>query len=148
MDSLIAFFITKAYGQGPLIAAYGGGGSQTGTDPTGGIREGADRRGMHDNFGKETHDNIGRFDPPVNIVSTDYSLADSIAIGAEVLTEVAIGLSTAFLIWGALRFALAAGDEERVDHAKAIMKWAVMGLVVSLVAFGMVRLVSNTVMSA
>lgn len=142
MDRLITFFLTKA------SAAYGTGGSQTGNDPTDTIQEGGDRRGMHENFGKETHDNVGRFDAPSSVVSTDYSLADSIAIGAEVLTEVAIGLSTAFLIWGALRLAMAAGDEEQIDHAKAIMKWSVMGLILSLIAFGMVSLVSGAVLSA
>ncbi len=97
-------------------------------------------------FGSKTLDTVGRVEPPSMLPSaTEYSLPDAIATGATVLTEIAAGLAVCFLIWGAIVFAMAAGDEEKIDHAKAIMKWSVFGLIIAITALGMVALVQNAI---
>ncbi len=97
-------------------------------------------------FGAQTHDNLGGIKPPVALPDpTNYSLPDAIAMGATFLTEIASGLAVCFLIWGAISFALAAGDEEKIDHAKAIMKWSIFGLIIALFALTVVTLVQNAV---
>ncbi len=125
---------------------YGGSGQQSGAGDNLGPQEGGDLRGYHDNFGDDTINTLGQIKGPSFLPdANEYSLPEAIAMGATVLTEVAAGLAICFLIWGALNFSMAAGDEERVEHAKDIMRWSIIGLIVALMSFGIVYMVSSAI---
>ena len=125
---------------------YGGSGQQSGASPYDGPMEDGEIRGYGETFGDDTRVNTGKIEDPVNIALLDnYSLPDAIAMGATLLTEIAMGLAVGFLIWGALNFAMAAGDEEKTEHAKEIMRWSIIGLIISLMAFSAVYTVTNLI---
>lgn len=130
------------------LNSYGDSGQQSGAivGPNDYIMEDGEIRGMHDNFGKKTGVNIGKFESPSLIPKGDnYSLSDAISTGGVMLTEIAAGLAVGFLIWGAMKFATAAGDEENTAHAKQIMKWSIGGLILALIAFGMIEVATNAI---
>jgi len=80
-------------------------------------------------------------DPSVGCVTMPSSIVDSNTPISEIILKIAsltltgvIAVTTLFLIYGGIRYATAVGDEERLQKAKRLILWSVIGLAVSLVA--------------
>ncbi len=69
----------------------------------------------------------------IDIVATFLALA---LIAASVL-------SIFFIIWGGITFILSAGNEEKIKKAVHTIRYAIIGLVVTFVAFFAVSFVAN-----
>lgn len=54
-------------------------------------------------------------------------------------------LSVAYLIWGGIRYTTSAGDSNKVTAAKNTIMYAVIGLVVAILAYAIVNLVITQV---
>lgn len=68
-------------------------------------------------------------------------LGDLIEKGVNILTMIVAGVSTLILIWGAIMYATAAGEEEKLRKARKAMIGAVVGLIVGILAGQIVKLV-------
>ena len=80
-------------------------------------------------------------DPSVGCVTMPASIANSNASVSEIILRIAsltltgvIAVATLTLIYGGIRYATAVGDEERLQKAKRLILWSVIGLAVSLTA--------------
>ncbi len=69
----------------------------------------------------------------VDIVATFLALA---LIGASIL-------SIFFIIWGGITFILSAGNEDKIRKAVHTIRYAIIGLVVTFVAFFAVSFIAN-----
>ena len=61
---------------------------------------------------------------------------------AQWLTFVGVGLSVLFMVWGGIRY-ITAGDGDGAEKGKKTLINAVIGLIVSIVAFTIVSVLSN-----
>lgn len=59
----------------------------------------------------------------------------------QILIVIAIVLSTIFLILGSIRWIMSGGDKGKVDQARAAVTAAIVGLVISFLAYFIVTLV-------
>lgn len=88
---------------------------------------------------------IGEYVPPKGLPGGDTSLAEVFARASDSLVMGAVSLAVLLLIVGGIEYALAAGDEEKQAWAKRLWKWTVFGLVIALVAYGIVALVVGVI---
>ena len=90
--------------------------------------------------------NVGCVAPvPGTVINPQSSVLALVFKAGNVLAWAAGGLAVIFLIFGAIRYATAAGDQEQTDQAKRTMVWSVGGLVISLLAAGIVQFILNTI---
>ena len=80
-------------------------------------------------------------DPSVGCVKMPASVVDSNTPISEIILKIAsfaltgvIAVATLTLIYGGIRYATALGDEERLQKAKRLILWSVIGLAVALTA--------------
>ncbi|OGJ53980.1 hypothetical protein A3D11_04475 [Candidatus Peribacteria bacterium RIFCSPHIGHO2_02_FULL_49_16] len=52
-------------------------------------------------------------------------------------------LSLLFIIWGGISFILSAGDDEKIKKATNTIRYAIIGLVISFIAFFLVSWISR-----
>lgn len=69
----------------------------------------------------------------IDIVATFLALA---LIGASILSII-------FIIWGGISFILSAGNEDKIRKAVHTIRYAIIGLVVTFVAFFAVSFIAN-----
>jgi hypothetical protein len=60
---------------------------------------------------------------------------------ADILFYLLASLALIFVIWGGISFATAGGDPTRIDTAKRMIVFALIGIAVGAIAFGIVNLV-------
>lgn len=77
---------------------------------------------------------IGCVSTPESIVNPESSLAGILLNFASGLMAFVSGVAILTLIYGAIRYALAAGSNEQINKAKRIMFWSIFGLVVGLLS--------------
>ncbi len=65
----------------------------------------------------------------------------------ETVFAVAAGLALIFIVVGGLRYILSDGNEQNIKMAKDTIVYAIVGLAISLSAFGIVRFVLSNVLS-
>lgn len=88
---------------------------------------------------------IGCVAIPSNVISPESSLLNLILKIANGALMAAGGLAVIFLIIGAIRYAAATGDPDRIEQAKRTMIWSVAGLLVSFLASGIIQFILNTI---
>ncbi|MBN1258530.1 hypothetical protein JXA05_02115 [Candidatus Peregrinibacteria bacterium] len=88
---------------------------------------------------------IGCVATPANVADPSSGLLDITLHFAATLTTFAAAAATLVLIYGAVRYALAAGNKNQIDSAKRVMFWAVFGLAVALLARFVVQFVLNVI---
>ncbi|MBI4128882.1 MAG: hypothetical protein HY460_02415 [Parcubacteria group bacterium] len=54
-------------------------------------------------------------------------------------------LAVIFLLWAAIRFFTAGGDEEAIASARWAVAWALVGIAIALLAKGLILLIANLV---
>jgi len=84
---------------------------------------------------------VGCIDTPGGLVDSYTSFSDLFLKGADLLLMFSGSIATIILIFSALQYSLAMGDEAKTDLAKLNMKWAGIGLIVSLFAYLLVDFV-------
>lgn len=82
---------------------------------------------------------------PKGIPSLDSSdsLGKIIGWGIDILLVVVVLLSFAFIIWGALNWITSEGDKTKVESARKTIIFAVVGLVVSFLAFFVINIAGS-----
>lgn len=80
--------------------------------------------------------------PGGEIISNPNNLKSDFSSLGGVLTElfsvaiyIAVFLSFIWLVWGGFQFILASGNKEELGKARDRIKWAVIGLIVTLLAY-------------
>lgn len=85
--------------------------------------------------------------PPGRITIGNPLQADTISevLGAiaNFLFIISFPIITIMILWGAFQLLTAAGNEERIRQGRRTITWAVIGLVVVLIAGGIATLVAN-----
>ena len=61
--------------------------------------------------------------------------------GIEALIVIAIVLAIFFMIWGAIQWILSEGDKEKLQKAKNRLTFAIIGLIIALVAFLVINII-------
>ncbi len=72
-------------------------------------------------------ENIGHPDPANYNLQT---LIDAIPVVARSLTGFAASTAVVAIVWGAIKFLIAGGNEEKARSGKTIITWALVGLIV------------------
>lgn len=81
--------------------------------------------------------------PPDNIPTTEYTIG-SIATGAlNVAMLIGIILSLLYLIYGGWYWLQSKGDKEKLDKARRIIVYAVLGLIIMSMAFLFVNIIAQ-----
>jgi len=83
---------------------------------------------------------VGEVKPPVNIVAPDVEMADAIGMGVNAFLSLIGGIAVIAIIVAAILWAMAAGDEEKIAKAKRILFSALIGLFLTLSAWGIVEI--------
>ncbi len=60
---------------------------------------------------------------------------------ADILFYILVGLALLFVVWGGIAFVAASGDPNKIENAKRIVIFALIGIGVGAVAFGIVNLI-------
>lgn len=89
---------------------------------------------------------IGCTTAPVGtVVNPESSIVEIILkIGGGLMSVVAVA-AVLMLIYGGVTYALAAGDDEKLQKSKRLMIWSIAGLVVSLLARAIAQFVIGSI---
>ncbi len=88
---------------------------------------------------------VGCVPVPSNVISPESSILNLILkVGSGLMTATG-GIAVIFLIYGAIRYATATGDPDRIEQAKRTMIWSVVGLAISLLSAGLIQFILNTI---
>lgn len=75
--------------------------------------------------------------------SASYNIIDIINMGVALAILVAGLLSVFYIFYGGLSFILAAGDESKIKQAVHTIRYAIIGLVVTIFAVTFIAIVGN-----
>jgi hypothetical protein len=79
--------------------------------------------------------------PPAQIGNTPESAATLVSNIILILTSFAFAISIIFIIIAGLKIVTASGDEKKMASATGTLTYAIIGLVVTILAFAIVRVV-------
>lgn len=79
---------------------------------------------------------VGTVTPPKGLVSPDMEISDALTTGVDVLLGLIASAAVIAVIASGIAIALSAGDEEKAARAKKFLFSALIGLVLSLSAWG------------
>jgi hypothetical protein len=88
---------------------------------------------------------IGCVQAPAAIVSSESNLIGIILKITNGLMSVVAGVAVITLIYGGIRYAIAAGSEDQIKKAKSIIFWGGFGLVIALIAVFVTSFILNVV---
>ncbi len=83
------------------------------------------------------------FDTADEGIASRGTFGDTIVIILDVALMVVGSLAVLFLMWGGLRYLTARGNEEATEAAKKTLTNAIVGLIVVVLAFTMIRIITN-----
>ena len=81
-------------------------------------------------------------------IEGDISIEGILAVGrniANILIAVVAIVAVIFIVIGGLQYVISGGDDERVKKARDYLIYGIVGLVVALLAFGVVSLANSIV---
>ena len=91
---------------------------------------------------------VGEVKPPVSgVIDPNVDMADAIGMGVNAFLGFVGGIAVIAVIVGAILWAMAAGDEEKIGKAKRILFSALIGLFLTLSAWGIVGIVIGFLVS-
>jgi len=76
--------------------------------------------------------------------TNNYITSNLLPHVARTVTGLAITLSVIFIIFGAIQFLTAYGNEEKLGNAKKGITFAIIGLMISLLSFSIVQIIFFT----
>ena len=77
---------------------------------------------------------IGCVTTPGAVVAPESSIVDLILRVASIFMAVVAGVAVVALIFGGISYAMALGNDEKLQKAKRMIFWSIFGLVVALIA--------------
>ena len=77
---------------------------------------------------------IGCVEPPGGLVASETNAMELVLQIASVLMTIVATMAVIMMIIGGITYALSAGDEDKIQKAKRIILWSVVGLIVALIA--------------
>jgi hypothetical protein len=77
---------------------------------------------------------IGCVKTPSSLISAESNLAQIILKFAGSLMTFVAGIAIITIIYGGIRYAIAAGSEDQIKTAKKIIFWGIFGLIIALLA--------------
>ncbi|MGK2896504.1 MAG: pilin [Candidatus Saccharimonadales bacterium] len=83
--------------------------------------------------------------PKTNNGLRDYILKIALNL-IEILMQLVAYVAVAFLIWGGFLYMTAVGESGKLTNAKNTIRNAIVGLVISIAAVGIVSLISRNIM--
>lgn len=89
---------------------------------------------------------IGFADTPTTTLP-EYDVMKTLVNIADWLFAILMIIAVIFLVLGALQYITAAGDPEKVKLAGEKVKWALIGVIVALLARGLVSLIEKFMVS-
>ena len=91
--------------------------------------------------------NLGTINPPPGIPATGGNpsafVSDLVAKGLQLLLIISFIAAFVFLILGGLKFITSGGDPKNIDAARSQITWGIIGLVVILVSYAIIRVVET-----
>lgn len=84
--------------------------------------------------GTQADVSIGCVSTPGSVVNSETNISELILKLASGLLSAAIAIAVIFMIYGGIQYAIAAGDEDKIQKAKRTLIWSVIGLVIALLA--------------
>ncbi len=89
---------------------------------------------------------IGEYTPPTDLPGgEDVNIPEILSQFSDVLLTVAGIIAVLMLVIGGIQYALSAGDDEKQAQAKRTFKWTMFGLILALVAYGVVELIVRVI---
>lgn len=86
---------------------------------------------------------IGCVEIPGGVVTSEANAMELVLQIASILMTVVATVAVIMMIIGGITYALSAGDEDKMQKAKRIIFWSIVGLIVALIA----RFVAQAVIS-
>jgi hypothetical protein len=80
---------------------------------------------------------------PGNVGGGRDGIVSLIIQAAQFLTFIFAAVAVLFLVWGGVQFVISNGDDKKVESGKKTILYAVIGLIVSIVAFSIVGIISR-----
>jgi hypothetical protein len=80
---------------------------------------------------------------PGNISGGRDGIVALIISAAQLLTFIFAAVAVLFLVWGGVQYVTSGGDDGRVKNAKNTILYAIIGLVITIVAYAIVGVISN-----
>lgn len=77
------------------------------------------------------------------VINSIYDVRTLIANGVEIALSVAVFVAIGFIIFGGFRYVTSSGDASGIKKAKDTIVNAVIGLILAMLAFGIVRYISG-----
>jgi hypothetical protein len=78
---------------------------------------------------------------PKTLPQPDTGMAAKVIGNAlEIFIIAGIAISVAMIVWGGIQWAYSGGEKEKIAAARAKLTWAIVGVVIMLLAFGIISL--------
>lgn len=85
----------------------------------------------------------GEIQTPANIPSGTDAPSNALQLTVSLLMIVVIAASLIFTLYGGILWASSGGDKQKIDKARRTITFAIIGLVVTILAFVIVRIVGE-----
>ncbi len=90
---------------------------------------------------KAANSNDFSVEAPGGIIAENVEAIDIITQLANVLAGIAGGIAVAAIMWAGILWATSAGDEDKIETAKTYIRYSLIGLIVAVTAWTIVRIV-------
>lgn len=77
-------------------------------------------------------------------INSIYDVRNLIANGIEIALTIAVFVAVGFIIYGGFRYIISSGDPSGVKKAKETIVNAIIGLVLAMLSFGIVRFITGS----
>lgn len=75
------------------------------------------------------------------MVTHEFNIVDLINLGVALAILSAGALAVIYIIWGGISFILSGGEEDKIKQAVQTLRYAVIGLVVTILSVTIIRIV-------
>ena len=93
--------------------------------------------------GSQADSTIGCTTIPANILNPSADILKLILKTADGLLMILTGIAVIFLMYSAIRYAMAAGNDDQINKAKRAMFWSVFGLAISSISIFVVQFIMD-----
>ena len=79
-----------------------------------------------------------------NCANKTTNIAQGLANIAQIISELIGGLAVLFILWGGLQYITSRGDPSNIKKAKETVTYAVVGVIVAILAYAIVSFVASS----
>jgi len=95
--------------------------------------------------GTMANKSIGCITAPSGIINTESSIVDLVLKVASGMISVVIGLSVIFMIYGGIKYITSVGNDDRIQVAKRIIFWSILGLITSITSYFVIQFITGVI---